>query len=504
MTGSYDWIAWTAGGFVGLLGVCLALWALFVDGFRRRWHRQRRCPKCWYDMRHTPGATCSECGFTAKRERQLFKARRRWRWAAVAVLLMGIGWGGGVYPKARRDGWRSVVPTTVLIAALPWLDPPRNQQRSVQWLLPPQPSLLNELDDRAAPQNQLWDWQWRWLIDRAYTGDAARRSPSEQWHSKYGRLMCWADVSGHLDDDPRRQERILPCLAIADIAVRDRWPAELPLQARWVIRSGWPLWDSTMNELTVRITPRDPVLSPIEQHLTPPFLASLDSEALGISTRGYRLDRCWELATLGLLPVGTTHIDFDITFEQTGEAAGVAMPLWSTVVRRPIEVVETIQDVLVAVPSPAVDEAIRTVFQILDRWEQIPGYIGFQHVLAELADLAPITLAVTIEYVHGDEVLCSMSVWWDVQRAAAGAVSAQVAPEEYRVRWRMTDRVKQRIRAHAREGPGAVSLRIRSDPAVALRNFDCDRYWVGEVTIPLRWSDGGRLVPDQGARGDGE
>ena len=53
---------------------------------------------------------------------------------------------------------------------------------------------------------------------------------------------------------------------------------------------------------------------------------------------------------------------------------------------------------------------------------------------------------------------------------------------------------------HAREGTGAVSLRIRSDPLVALRNFDCDRYWVGEVTIPLEWIDGRWFVPEQDER----
>ncbi|MCK4872175.1 MAG: hypothetical protein KAS72_05585 [Phycisphaerales bacterium] len=506
MTGSYDWIAWTAGGFVGLLGVYLALRALLVDGFRRRWHKQRRCPKCWYDMRHTPGATCSECGFTAKRERQLFKARRRWRWVAVALLLIAIGWGGGVYPKARRDGWRSVVPTTVLIAALPWLDEPETPIEGGLTRVGPQGatklrSLHSELTCRAK-DDLLWDWQWHWLARRSCAGDAARRPPSQRWHDTYRRLLNSAIGAGHPWDD-----RMLPALAVADIAVRHRWPADQPLQARCIIERRYSHKRLEINELLVQIAPRIPGLSPVEKRLSEYLFSARSNDYV------WRLPArsCWqdptpgELTTLGSVPCGTTHIDFDISFGQIDEETGIAEPIWSTVVRTPIDVVETTADALVAVQAPAVEEAIRTELD-LDEWYIVPRAIGFEHAIAALADLAPITLAVTIEFVDGEEVMFSASAWWSVRRApdSTGAADVAVTPATPWVWLRMTHETSRPIWTRGRAGSDIVSLRIRSDPAVALRNFDCDRYWVGEVTIPLRWSDEGQLVPDQGARGGGE
>lgn len=98
----------------GLAGLALLYWALFRDRSRGR----RRCPKCWYDLRCSESLTCPECGYTAKRERQFFKTRRRWRWVA-SVLLLGLGsYALWLTPTAQRDGWRSLLPTPVIIVAM--------------------------------------------------------------------------------------------------------------------------------------------------------------------------------------------------------------------------------------------------------------------------------------------------------------------------------------------------------------------------------------------------
>ncbi|MCK4871273.1 MAG: hypothetical protein KAS72_00965 [Phycisphaerales bacterium] len=500
MTGSYDWIAWTAGGLVGLLGVCLALWALLIDGYRRRWHKQRRCPKCWYDMRHTPGATCSECGFTDKREHQLFKARRRWRWVAVAVLLMGIGWGGGAYPKIKRDGWRSVVPTTVLIAALPWLDEPR-------WVARPAPmpfigagptlrpmSFCAELGRRAM-NDSLWDWQWQWLIDRACTGDAARRPPSTLWGNVYARFLRSAKTNGHLDGSGW-EEKLVPALLSVDIALREHWPADVPV-VRWRYRvTADPTLQSLLGNFSALwITPQDPSRGSSEHR-------SGGMRAWPVpSNRLLRNPQIWNgpcdetSSELGVLPPGRTHIGFDITIERVDVGTATALCVWSTAVREPIEIAETTEDVLIPIESTTVSEAIRSSIEF-DVWAPIPDSIGFRPALTELADLAPITFSVAIEYVLGDEVLFSTSVWWDVQPAdSEGEVSATRVLGLYDVLLR--DSLARRIAARAQESRDAASLQIRSDPVVALRNFDCDRYWVGEVTIPLEWIDGRWFVPDQ-------
>src|SRR5262245_36878945 len=112
------WIAWTVGGVLIALDVFLIWLYLFSDRARGR----RRCPKCWYDLRGTPGLTCSECGYVARREWALFRTRRRWRAGVLALLVAASGVAVALTPKVRRDGWLSVVPTTVLL-----------------WLLPPEP-----------------------------------------------------------------------------------------------------------------------------------------------------------------------------------------------------------------------------------------------------------------------------------------------------------------------------------------------------------------------------
>ncbi len=80
----YVLLAWIVVG----VAVLIAVSALFVDQVRQIFRKRRRCPRCWYDMSHTPGLTCSECGYKAKREEKLFKGRRRWRYVCLAIVML--------------------------------------------------------------------------------------------------------------------------------------------------------------------------------------------------------------------------------------------------------------------------------------------------------------------------------------------------------------------------------------------------------------------------------
>ncbi|MEM7228537.1 MAG: hypothetical protein AAF432_06950 [Planctomycetota bacterium] len=108
------WLAW--------LGFAVLVFALFFNRVRRLWKKHRRCPKCWYDMSHTPGLTCSECGKTVKRERSLRKAKPRRKLAIVAVFILLLGYAGQVTPGVKARGWAAAVPTPVLLCAVPWLE----------------------------------------------------------------------------------------------------------------------------------------------------------------------------------------------------------------------------------------------------------------------------------------------------------------------------------------------------------------------------------------------
>lgn len=146
------WIAWSVGGVLIALGLFLLWLFLFSDRSRGR----RRCPKCWYDLRGTPGLRCSECGFEARRERALFRTRRRWRAASAAMLVLALGIAVALVPKVRRDGWPSLVPTTALLWLMPLCDAPDYGQSPLHWT-------ESELDRRDAARS-LSAWQWRFVL----------------------------------------------------------------------------------------------------------------------------------------------------------------------------------------------------------------------------------------------------------------------------------------------------------------------------------------------------
>lgn len=103
-----------------IAGLVVIAWALFWDRARGR----RRCPKCWYDMGGAKADgdgrfTCSECGRVVRRERRLFKTRRRWRRAIAGVCVLGLAYAAVAYPRVRDRGWVGAVPTTVLVFAHP-------------------------------------------------------------------------------------------------------------------------------------------------------------------------------------------------------------------------------------------------------------------------------------------------------------------------------------------------------------------------------------------------
>lgn len=139
------WIYWTIGGAVAAFGVGLLYWSLLAD----RAGGRRRCPRCWYDMRGSTGLRCPECGHAPRSARGLLRTRRRWRLAALALFCCVGGTSIALIPKIQRDGWLSLVPTTVLLFAHPatpgWTD---------------QHPVLIELDRRSAAAN-LAAWQWR-------------------------------------------------------------------------------------------------------------------------------------------------------------------------------------------------------------------------------------------------------------------------------------------------------------------------------------------------------
>lgn len=108
------WLWWGSGMAVALVGAALLVWALFSDRSRGR----KRCPKCWYSLERAPSWCCPECGNTVQREGQLFNTRRRWGWVGASIVLLVAAAYLAAQPKVQQDGWRSLVPSVVLVLAL--------------------------------------------------------------------------------------------------------------------------------------------------------------------------------------------------------------------------------------------------------------------------------------------------------------------------------------------------------------------------------------------------
>ena len=164
------WLLWV-GGITGLIA-CLAVtwWGLFGDSAKGR----RRCPWCWYDLSHSPGTTCPECGRTPRNEKQLFRTRRRWLPAIVSAFAAALGTTWAI-ELAQQRGWVSMMPTTGIVMVIPLVGDAHG-------------ALSAELTRRMR-QRKLTDGQWRMVIKRCIKGDRTARPVTEGWEDKYGTLL---------------------------------------------------------------------------------------------------------------------------------------------------------------------------------------------------------------------------------------------------------------------------------------------------------------------------
>ncbi|MCC7388044.1 MAG: hypothetical protein IT431_04665 [Phycisphaerales bacterium] len=165
-----DWLITSLGIATALGGLALLAWSLLADRLRTRHARRegtlRRCPRCWYDMSATEGLTCPECGKTARHERRLGRARRRYRHAAASLIILALGAAVIAYPHGRGGVWIRWLPDTAVILLIPYT--PDNQLAAEE--------IGRRLGFRGtAPAvhtpGQLAEWQWsllRWSAERAW------------------------------------------------------------------------------------------------------------------------------------------------------------------------------------------------------------------------------------------------------------------------------------------------------------------------------------------------
>jgi len=151
-TGSF--VMRAAGIAVVVIGAAAVLFSLFGDRARGK----RRCPRCWYDMRATPGLRCSECGYDAPCEKNLHRARLRW-WRRTGSLAIVIGIGVYATPWFKSGAWVEYAPNTLLIMRFPAIDEVDDSIAREYWR-------RFYVKDDPDSELEMWEWQRAMLAHR--------------------------------------------------------------------------------------------------------------------------------------------------------------------------------------------------------------------------------------------------------------------------------------------------------------------------------------------------
>lgn len=500
MTGTS--LIWSALGWgMAALAVALLLLALFGDAVRRRFRKVRRCPKCWYDLSHTPGMTCSECGYTARRERQLFRTRRRKRWV-LAALLMWIGSSFAFrVPAMQQRGWVAAVPTTALVFLWPR---ERVRDRYVYLLSHPQfvprlhPALreapftqemLQRIDDR-----ELNRVHWRLLIEmaiRTANHPAPLRVDEDERRPLCIGMLTLAEQAGRLNN-PALLRKALTAGALR-MTTRTRWPVGETMYAA--------VWEGTFAGQFSPEHIRAAALLSAEP--STPGLRSLTVDEINASRRtvpdGPRAGRhpyptvwryCerWDDALTAIGPPTTRSaaIRYVVSVERR-LTESQAQILGTEVLRTDVamtfdcRIEGTIDDILTPVESPEFDAAVNEGLRPVLDYNHVDLNINYlEHAFEHLGGA---TFAATLELLLDDEVVARGEAWW---RAGRGPIAANGRPAPLVVPH--CDYVPIDPITPRRIDPSETRYRLRltPNPRMALRRFESDTYWSGVIEVPVR------------------
>jgi hypothetical protein len=458
------------------LAIVIAAWALLADWLRQRFRRRRRCPRCWYDMSHSPTLTCSECGYTAKKERRLFKARRRWRWAFVAVFLLIGSHALHVTAQVKQRGWVAAVPTTVIILVTPWLEV--DPELALQpYRIPTDGSgssselLYYELIVHRIRRFRLPRWQQNLLGWRCLNGDQNRRALTGNWFAFYDPIL--EELLCATDGDKSRwwYGEALRTVAI-DIETRPEWPADVPIYGR--VRIVTPVV-CEMRRYSARLSPITPGLEELIIQNPP----KSDMAAFG--------NLLTVLEDLGTPDAASRCLEYDVTIQLMEEVNGHS----PCVVREyryalPMQLQELPETQVTPCSSQELDASlarwVKPVLALQDdgsRRLYLATSGPTEPIIVE--HLSKATLGVSIELLHDNAVVARAEGLWPIYLVEAGIWPFVPAGGQAFMQLSQADGWPPRP-----DTSEAWFVRVRGEPAIALRDIEATRCWEGEITLPLR------------------
>jgi hypothetical protein len=468
-----DWLIQLGAGVMAVAGVVLAAWALFWDRPRGR----PRCPKCWYDMAGAIGFICPECGHDARRDRRLFKTRRRLAWAAAGLALLPAAAVLHATPKVQqraelvtartgipptdwaalwgwRYGWLAGVPSSVLVAIAPvredawtWRENMMTSGSSIQWA-------GEQYNERRSDMS--------WLPRRpeprhALLKEAVRRLNAHE-------LRAWQSQV-FLDRFYRRHPEQLTNL----FAAPDRWPRDRPI----AIALGSPLDNWNLENVTVRATLLGTGAMPVER---------------GASHRcPYPREALRRIA--GWPPLGGDLVDLEVIVVAQVEGRNVGpggrqtryvdgVRLWRGTQR--IQIVDSLKTSMIPVhlDSAAFDPEHFTALLRFSHG-RATVQLGLKRSLLELLD--EMAIGLNVEVLRDGVPVAQVPVCSPENNFAR--LDPRWDPVWYRwlPEWQVEPPASQaEFEAHE------WTLRLSPDVAVARRNIWKTSYWADSIELPIQ------------------
>jgi hypothetical protein len=429
------WLAWGLGALVICLGVAATWWGLFGDRARGR----RRCPRCWHDLSHTPGMTCSECGYTAAHEGALHRRRRRLLAAVAGAVVASLAATWGI-EQIQHEGVTAMLPTRVILVSLPLVGGAHE-------------GLTAELTTRMG-RRRLGDTDYRTLIKRCLRGDPWARPVTAAWEAKYGGLLDQCRDAAPEDIDLERRLLALP--ARIELGTRQQWPRDAPVCLDLDVQHWWTPGTSCRIRLTPKWGGAEPVtIVASGASLRPrPFPLVIDP------------------------PPDAAALDFDLELERRLPSPQAT---WEHMQEVSISVPLALEGSLAEAMQPAEDEdlhdaVVSTFNQGVIKWTggRSPVRVRFTPYLTRVPELEDTAIGACVEILRDGILARRLDLWWP---ARPGAYDEGVG-------WRV-DYEDVELLMEANETDGHWQMRVRGDPAIALRAGAGTRYWAGEFTVPL-------------------
>jgi hypothetical protein len=418
--------------------------------------------------------TCPECGGEIKTERSLHRRRRHWKLAGVAALLLSAAYGAWTTPRVQRSGWTGAVPTTALIAGLPWSMPAPGHE--VWQNAMPRPRTPVERDQLLyfelywrALENDLWGCQRRVIAE--YCLAHVKEPPSgTNWFfdSGYGDLLHQV---ARRSNSAGLRRRVHDLVRI-DVRTRDRWPAGVPLHVQILDGRFAGGIDSR-----VTLVPDDPRLAAWSKEERP-------------ARSPMHTMRNWDddLVVGSALPEGIDGIDIEAQLF-TGDTRKDGLSLQATRrLRVPVRSVASIDEVITPVSQRALkvafggfgsmdDELPWMLIERPNTWSDGYALLHIQPDEAILEANPDLVVAVRMEVLRNGEVMLVGEAWWSLLHYEPSD-DGYIGPIGPCILRPVRDLV-------AMLADGCWEVRLVSDPATALRSFNSTRYWIGEVTMPI-------------------